>query len=205
MAASHFHQFGSRQFCSALRFLIIFRLCLIQSTQVRSGCEMALTSPQAQQVKKTLNKWNSQTDKMAEHMRNNCYFISRVETSSTAEGTWRGGCWGSSQSAFCFKLHGRIREGTHTHTHRSRVLWWRCRCCLAEQCEGHSVSRGSLGPLHGCPVNALASEYGVRVVTPCHTTSPHVCIFLFIKYDTNMPETVWAHAHRENFFKKKGH
>lgn len=66
MAASHFHQFGSRQFCSALRFLIIFRLCLIQSTQLRSSCEMALTSPQAQQVKKhwisgtvKLTKWHS--------------------------------------------------------------------------------------------------------------------------------------------------
>lgn len=100
MAASHFHQFGSRQFCSALQFLIIFRLCLIQSTLVRSGCEMALTSPQAQRVKKTLNKWNSQTDKMAERTRNKCYFISWAETSSTAKGA-RGGDrgWGGGDGA----------------------------------------------------------------------------------------------------------
>lgn len=70
---------------------------------------MALASPQAQQVKKTLNKWNSQTDKMAEHMRNNCYFISRVETSSTAEGTRQGG--GAANQLFVSSYMAAFREG----------------------------------------------------------------------------------------------
>lgn len=42
-------------------------------------------------------------------MRNNCYFISRAETSSTAEGM-RGG-WESIQSAFCFWLQGCVQGG----------------------------------------------------------------------------------------------
>lgn len=64
VAASHFRQFRSRQFCSALRFLIIFRLCLIQSTQVRSGCEMAPSSPQAYRVRKKEKHWISGTVKL---------------------------------------------------------------------------------------------------------------------------------------------
>lgn len=52
-------------------------------------------------------------------MRNNCYFISRAETSSAAVGM-RGGRE-SSQSAFCFKLQDSVQEeegeeGGDTHT-----------------------------------------------------------------------------------------
>lgn len=61
-----FTSFGSRQFCSALRFLIIFRLCLIQSTQVRFGCENGTHIPSSSASHKTQNKWNSQTDKTAQ-------------------------------------------------------------------------------------------------------------------------------------------
>lgn len=79
----------------------------INTTQiwVRNGTHI----PSSSASQKTLNKWNRQTDKMAQHMRNFSYFISRAETSSTAAAM--RGTWQREQSAFCFKLQSCVQRG----------------------------------------------------------------------------------------------
>lgn len=108
-------------------------------------------------------------------MRNNCYFISGAETSSTAEGM-RGG-WGSSQSAFCFKLQGCVQGG-----HRSRVLWWCCRCCPAELCGVNLLAETLALMLPGEP-NILLQEWHLNKLSARYTLSDKFLQLLGSRYN----------------------
>ena len=138
-------------------------------------------------------------------MRNNCYFISRAETSSTAVGM-RGGRE-SSQSAFCFKLQDSVREEEEEveeegATHGRRALWWRCRCCLAERCVRSLCSPALCSPpppraapsllLRCFLVNLISTGISLRCQDGDSLTK---CTFL-IEYTTNAAAT--APGHTEN-------
>ena len=165
---------------------------------------MALTSPQAQQVKK---HWISGTVKLTKW--HSTWEITAILSPGLRPHPRRRG-WGEAGRAAnrLFVLSYKTAFRRRGATRGRRALWWRCRCCPAERCV-RSLCSPALWRPPPPPKRLLApmlpGELNIhwRLITMSGRWLPHNCTFL-IEYTTNTAATAWARRHTGNLKRSLG-